>query len=236
MGYRFTKGFNKAEFRQEAGSEKMVSSTDYVDTWLAMEELQRDGLVRSLGVSNFNSEQLTRLLAVATIRPVTNQVECSPILTQMKLRKFCEERAIVLTAYGPLTRPHRVAEGEKSSLEDPRVRTLAEKYGKSTAQIILRFLVREIQSFELFFSYIFNFQTVFICFQIEIGTVPIPKSSNKGRIAENFNVFDFKLTDAEVQQLEELNTNHRMCPFTPDLGHKYFPFDIEYQGLKAVFI
>lgn len=120
----------------------VVSDTDYVDTWLAMEELQREGLVRSLGVSNFNSEQLTRLLAAATIRPVTNQVECSPILNQEKLRKFCAERDIVLTAFAPLTRPHRVGEGEESSLQDPYVLSLAKKYRKSAAQIILRFLVR----------------------------------------------------------------------------------------------
>lgn len=142
MSYRFTKGFNKTEFRQEPGSEHVKSETDYVDTWLAMEDLQREGLVRSLGVSNFNSEQLTRLLAVATIRPVTNQVECSPILTQVKLRKFCAERDIVLTAFGPLTRPHRVKEGEESSLQDPCVLALAKKYAKTAAQIILRFLVR----------------------------------------------------------------------------------------------
>lgn len=142
MGYRFTKGFNKTEFRPEAGSEKVVSDTDYVETWLAMEELQREGLVRSLGVSNFNSEQLTRLLAVATIRPVTNQVECSPILTQVKLRKFCAERDIVLTAFGPLTRPHRVGVGEENSLQDKCVLSLAQKHKKTAAQIILRFMVR----------------------------------------------------------------------------------------------
>lgn len=142
MGYRFTNGFNKTEFRPEAGFETVFSDTDYVDTWLAMEELQREGLVRSLGVSNFNSEQLTRLLAVATIRPVTNQVECSLILTQVKLRKFCAERDIVLTAFAPLARPHRVGAGEQSSLEDPCVLSLAKKYKKSAAQINLRFLVK----------------------------------------------------------------------------------------------
>lgn len=141
MGYRFTKGFDTDAFRPNNGSEKVTSDTDYVDTWLAMEQLQRDGLVRSLGVSNFNSEQLTRLLAVCTIRPVTNQVECSPALTQTKLRQFCADHDIILTAYGPLTRPHRVADGEHSSLEDPTIVGLANKYGKTAAQIILRFMV-----------------------------------------------------------------------------------------------
>lgn len=141
MGYRFTNGFNKETFRPEHGSEKVPSDTDYIDTWLAMEQLQRDGMVRSLGVSNFNSEQLTRLLAVCKIRPVTNQVECSPSLTQSKLRQFCADRDIYLTSYGPLTRPHRVADGEHSALEDPIIVGFATKYGKTPAQIILRFMV-----------------------------------------------------------------------------------------------
>lgn len=58
--------------------------------------------------------------------------------------------------------------------------------------------------------------------------MPIPKSSNKGRIAENGNIFDFELSADDVRQMEELNRNHRMCPFTPDLGHKFFPFNAEF--------
>lgn len=118
------------------------NDTDYVDTWRAMEQLVRDGLVRSLGVSNFNSEQLHRLCEVATIKPVTNQVECSPNLQQQKLRAVHAKYAIVLTAYGPLTRPHRVAQGQQTALSDPIVKSLAQKYGKSEAQICLNYLVR----------------------------------------------------------------------------------------------
>lgn len=116
--------------------------TDYVDTWRALEQLVHDGLVRSLGVSNFNSEQLTRLLAVATIKPVTNQVECSPNLTQVKLREFCSKHGIILTAYSPLTRPHRTAEGQQTALTDPLVLQLGGRHSKSPAQICLKYLVR----------------------------------------------------------------------------------------------
>lgn len=116
--------------------------TDYVQTWLAMEQLVRDGLVRSLGVSNFNSEQLHRLWQAATIKPVTNQVECSPNLAQRKLREVHAQYNIVLTAYGPLTRPHRVAEGQHTALSDPVVKALAGKHGKTEAQICLNYLVR----------------------------------------------------------------------------------------------
>lgn len=115
--------------------------TDYVDTWLAMEQLVHDGLVRSIGVSNFNSEQLQRLLDRATIKPVTNQVECSPNLAQRKLREFHAQHGIVLTAYGPLTRPHRIAEGQQTALADPVVKALALKHGKTEAQICLKYLV-----------------------------------------------------------------------------------------------
>ncbi|XP_064213528.1 aldo-keto reductase family 1 member B1-like [Tribolium castaneum] len=78
------------------------SDVDYVDTWKAIEELQRKGLTRSLGVSNFNSKQIERLLKVASIVPVTNQVECHPYLNQAKLRKFCQGRGTILTSYCPL--------------------------------------------------------------------------------------------------------------------------------------
>lgn len=119
-------------------------TTDYVDTWLAMEPLLRDGLVRGLGVSNFNREQLTRLMRMSTVRPLTNQVECSPNLALPKLRAFHDKHDIVLTAYGPLTRPHRIAAGQRTALSDPVVVALAQKYGKTTAQICLRFMVSSI--------------------------------------------------------------------------------------------
>lgn len=117
--------------------------TDYVATWQALEKLVRDGLVRSLGVSNFNIEQLARLLAVATIRPVTNQVECSPNLTQTPLREFCAQHGIVVTAYAPLVRPHRTAEGQQTALNDPVVKRIGERHSKSAAQICLKYLVRK---------------------------------------------------------------------------------------------
>lgn len=142
MGYTISNGVDETDLSAKPGSEVVANKIDYVDTWLAMEKLQQDGLVRSLGVSNFNSQQLTRLLNVATIVPVTNQVECSPNLTQVKLNKFCADRSIILTAYGPLTRPHRISGGIQTALTDPKVLELANKYGKTSAQIILRFLVR----------------------------------------------------------------------------------------------
>lgn len=113
---------------------------DYVDTWKAMEKLVKSGRVRSIGVSNFNSEQIERVLANAEIKPAVNQVECHPNLNQLKSLKFHADRNITLVAYSPLGRPH-VAE-KTMAIHDPIVLELAKKYNKTPAQIILRYTVR----------------------------------------------------------------------------------------------
>lgn len=101
-----------------------------------MEKLVDLGLTRSIGISNFNSKQVDRVLSIARIKPVTNQVECSPSLNQKKLNAFLKERDIVLTAYSPL------AKGKAPFNDDARVATISKKYNKSVAQIALRYLVR----------------------------------------------------------------------------------------------
>lgn len=198
------------------------NDTDYLDTWRSLEQLVHDGLVRSLGVSNFNREQLSRLLDVATIKPVTNQVECSPNLLQTKMRELCAKHHIVLTAYGPLTRPHRTSEGQLTALNDPVVRRIADRHSMTPAQICLRFMVN---SFGLKFAHqsLKNLKT--LNFQIEINTVPIPKSINKKRIAENLGVFDFELSLSELDEMRSLNVNQRMCYFPKEEGHRYYPFN-----------
>lgn len=110
-------------------------AVDIVDTWRAMEKLVDLGLTRSIGLSNFNSEQVDRILSMARIKPVTNQVECSPLLNQKKLITFLKERNITLTAYCPL------AKGKAPFYDDARVAAIAEKYNKTSAQIALRYLV-----------------------------------------------------------------------------------------------
>lgn len=110
-----------------------------------MEKLVQLGLVRSIGVSNFNSQQLQRVLDNCSIKPVTNQVECSPALNQRKLTKYCKERDIILTGYTPLGRP-KPAEKTPSFYFSEKTQTLAEKYKKTPAQIILRYLVSNLQA------------------------------------------------------------------------------------------
>lgn len=113
---------------------------DYLDTWRQLEKLVKAGLVRSIGLSNFNSEQIARLLAAAEIKPVTNQVECSPVLNQKQLAAFCKQHDIVLTAYSPLGRPN-VEQQTPAYIFDEKVTAIGKKYNKTTPQIVLRYLV-----------------------------------------------------------------------------------------------
>ncbi|XP_055377208.1 1,5-anhydro-D-fructose reductase-like [Condylostylus longicornis] len=195
---------DKTLLPKDDNNKLMLNDVDYLDTWKAMEDLVRKGYVKSIGISNFNSEQIERLLKNCEIKPVTNQVECCPTLNQKKLIKFCLERDITLTAYCPLGRP-RPDEKKPDFLYSEDTLNIAKKYNKTPAQIILRYL-------------------------IDIGTIPIPKSSNKGRILENFDIFDFKLNDDDIKIIDKFNTGERLVPFDLIKGqnHKYFPFNIEF--------
>lgn len=191
--------------KDEAGN-LVASDDDFVETWKAMEKLVDLGLVKSIGVSNFNSDQITRILENCRIKPVTNQVECSPTMNQKKLIEFCKARDIVITAYSPLTRPHRYEKDHslpKPALLDPRVEEIGRKYKKTPAQVVLRYL-------------------------LQLGTVPYPKSSNEERIKQNFNIFDFELTAEEVVVMDSFNTGQRTVPFANAVNHKDFPFKTEF--------
>lgn len=182
----------------------LLTDVDYVDTYKAMEKLVKKGLVRSIGVSNFNSEQVQRVLDNCEIKPVTNQVECHPGLNQKKLKDFCKERDIVLTAYCPIGRPNPEEKTPEFYYSD-KTKAIADKYKKTPAQIILRYM-------------------------IDIGTIPIPKSANKTRISENFDVFDFKLAPEDIAVMESFNNGQRLVPFLliKERNHKYFMFNIEF--------
>ncbi|XP_075408407.1 1,5-anhydro-D-fructose reductase isoform X1 [Tenrec ecaudatus] len=177
------------------------SETDYLQTWEAMEDLVLTGLVKYIGVSNFNHEQLDRLLNKPDLRvkPITNQIECHPYLTQQNLIKFCQSRDVSVTAYRPLGGSCAGVD----LMDDPVIQAIAQKYKKSPAQILIRF-------------------------QVQRGVIVIPKSVNPGRIQENIQVFDFELTEQDVSDLLCLDKDFRMAKFPVAENHKDYPFNIEY--------
>jgi 2,5-diketo-D-gluconate reductase A len=148
----------------------------YVETWRAFEKLKAEGLARSIGVSNFLIPHLERLLEETDVVPAVNQIEVHPRLQQRELREFCWDQGIVPEDYSPLAR------GEV--LRDALVSELAGRYGKTPAQIVLRWHVQE-------------------------GSVVIPKSVTPARIEENFEIFDFKLSEEDMQRFEELDSGQR---------------------------
>lgn len=186
----------------ENGVALVNDDLDILDTYKAMEKLVEKGLVRSIGLSNFNSEQITHILNGCTIKPVMNQVEFSPALNQKKLIEFCKERDIVVTAFSPLGRPNPQLK-TSSFIFDEKVIAIGKKYNKTSAQVVLRYL-------------------------IQYGSVAVPKSQTKERIQQNIDVFDFELTPDEMQILDGFNTGHRIA-LLPALKHsKYYPFNIEF--------
>lgn len=113
----------------------------YLEAWKGLEKCVNMGIVKSIGVSNFNSRQLAKVIANSSIKPVVNQVECNTNINQLKLIQFCKEYNVVLTAHTPLGSPSNSG-SIKSHLQNPEVINIGKKYGKTAAQVMLRFLVR----------------------------------------------------------------------------------------------
>lgn len=127
-------------FPKDANGRSLTANIDYIDTWRAMEQLLSTGLVRSIGISNFEIPQVQRLESVAQVRPVINQVECHPNKNQRPLIDYCSSRGIAVTAYSPLGRPHE-ANGKQLAINDQNVALIAARYNKTPAQVILRYTV-----------------------------------------------------------------------------------------------
>jgi 2,5-diketo-D-gluconate reductase A len=148
----------------------------YVDTWKAFEQLYADKRIRAIGVSNFHEPALRRLFDETTIRPAVNQIELHPALPQDELRAFNAENDIITQAWSPL------AQGEL--LSQPALKTLADKHGKTAAQVVIRW-------------------------HLQLGNVVIPKSKTPSRIQENFAVFDFQLDNDDMAAIADLETGVR---------------------------
>jgi 2,5-diketo-D-gluconate reductase A len=156
---------------------------DFVSTWRTMEEFYRDGRARSIGVSNFQPHHLRRLREETETVPAVNQIEVHPYLTQPEVREFCAEQDIAVEAWSP------IAQGKV--LDDQTITSLADKYGKSPAQVVLRW-------------------------HIERGDIVFPKSVTPQRILENIDIFDFELDGEDVEAISALNRNERTGP-DPDV-------------------
>lgn len=193
-------GYEETKEAFERSRERLA--TDYIDlylihwplfdqaagAWSAMEELHGRGLIRAIGVSNFNLSHLDLLAEQAKTVPAVNQVEFHPYLVQHDLLRECSMRGIRLEAWSPFIR------GKVFS--DPLIAALAEKHGKSVAQIVLRWILQK-------------------------DIITIPKSAAPERIRENSRVFDFSLSDAETKQIDALHRGEHLGP-TPENFREYF--------------
>ncbi|ALQ68971.1 aldo/keto reductase [Bacillus sp. SH7-1] len=151
----------------------------YKDTWRALETLYKEKRVRAIGVSNFQIHHLQDVIKDAEIKPMINQVEYHPRLTQKELQAFCKEQGIQMEAWSPLM--------QGQLLDNETLQAIAEKHGKTTAQVILRW-------------------------DLQNGVITIPKSTKEHRIIANADVFNFELTKEDMEKIDALNENHRVGP------------------------
>ena len=151
---------------------------DYLGAWKDMEKAVAEGKVKSIGLSNFESERLEEVLAAATIKPSVLQVECHPYYQQNDLKKRIAPFNTVIESWYPL------GHGDAALIEEAVFTKLAEKYGKTNAQIILRWHIQE-------------------------GIIVFPKSSNPVHIKENIDIFDFELTEEEMNEIRQLDKGFR---------------------------
>ncbi|XP_006451705.2 non-functional NADPH-dependent codeinone reductase 2 [Citrus clementina] len=158
---------------------------DYKGVWEAMEECQRLGLTKFIGVSNFSSKKIEALLAFSTIPPSVNQVEMNPAWQQRQLREFCKSKSIIVTAFSPLGAAGS-SWGTNQVMNNEALKQIADAHGKTVAQVCLRWI-------------------------IEQGAIVVAKSFNKERLKENLDIFDWALTDHDYDKINQI-PQHRMMP------------------------
>ena len=177
--------------------------TDYIDLLLIhqpagnytagyrqMEAAYKAGKVRAIGLSNFNKEQMEEILSICEVRPTVLQTELHPYHQEKELKAFLKENGMVAQSWYPL------GPGAKALLEEPLFAELGKKYGKSSAQVILRWHIQD-------------------------GNIVIPGSKNPTHIQANFDLFDFALTDEEMDKIAAMNKNARYYTSTPEMLKRY---------------
>ena len=163
---------------------------NYLAGYRQMEKAYKEGKVRSIGLSNFNEAQIREILSVCEVKPAVLQTEVHPYSQEKELKAFLDKEGIVIQAWYPL------GHGDKALIEEPLFAELGKKYGKSNAQVILRWHIQD-------------------------GNIVIPGSKNPAHIKDNFDLFDFALTDAEMARIAAMDKKKRYYVSSPELLARY---------------
>lgn len=194
-----------AFYEQQDAVEKTLKwlDTDYIDLLLIhqpagnyiagyklMEKAYKEGKVKAIGLSNFNMEQMKEILAICEVKPTVLQTEVHPYFQEKELKRFLSNEGIMIQSWYPL------GHGDKSLLQEPLFSKLGKKYGKSNAQIILRW-------------------------HVQAGNIVIPGSKSPTHIQENFDLFDFSLNQDEMEQISDMDQKKRYYTSTPEMLKRY---------------
>lgn len=163
---------------------------NYVAGYRQMEKAYKEGKVRAIGLSNFNEEQIQEILEICEVKPSVLQTEVHPYSQEKALKQFLAQEDMIIQAWYPL------GHGDKALINEPLFTELAQKYGKSNAQIILRWHIQD-------------------------GNIVIPGSKNADHIRDNFNLFDFSLSDEEMAKIAAMDQKKRYYTSTPELLDRY---------------
>ena len=174
---------------------------NYLAGYRQMEKAYKEGKVKAIGLSNFNQEQIQEILSVCEVKPAVLQTEVHPYSQEKELKKFLAKEGIVIQAWYPL------GHGDKALIEESLFTELGKKYGKTNAQIILRWHIQD-------------------------GNIVIPGSKNPAHIKDNFDLFDFALTDSEMAQIAAMDQQKRYYTSTPELLRRYAEIVPDVDGQK----
>lgn len=174
---------------------------NYVAGYRQMEKAYKEGKVKSIGLSNFNQAQIEEILGLCQVKPAVLQTEVHPYFQEQELKSFLSKEGMVIQAWYPL------GHGDKALLEEPLFTELGKKYGKTNAQIILRWHIQD-------------------------GNIVIPGSKNPAHIKDNFDLFDFSFTEEEMEKIAALDKNTRYYTSTPEMLKKYAEIVPDVDGQK----
>lgn len=174
---------------------------NYVAGYRQMEKAYKEGKVKAIGLSNFNQAQIEEILGLCQVKPAVLQTEVHPYFQEQELKQFLSQEGMVIQAWYPL------GHGDKALLEEPLFTELGKKYGKTNAQIILRWHIQD-------------------------GNIVIPGSKNPAHIKDNFDLFDFSFTEEEMEKIAALDKNTRYYYSTPEMLKKYAEIVPDVDGQK----